>query len=362
MKAIQALICVALSGLTVSCATESENELKTEKLVLPSVPYEYSTGSVMPTLGRVLFYDRNLSLNNSVSCSSCHKQNLAFADNVALSKGFGSVLTERNSMPIQNLSGTGGFFPFPGGPINNAGSVLFWDGRETNITSMVMKPVINHVEMGINNIDQLTSKLSKVPYYPALFNDAFGSSEVTTERIAQALAAFVTSISSTQTKLDKSNVGMAELTSLELAGRELFMTTYDCNSCHQVMNPHGYLMAGTFANVGLESVYEDQGLAAITKRPSDAGKFKIPSLRNVALTAPYMHDGRFETLDEVIDHYSEGVKDNPGLDVRLRDANGAPINREIPEQDKKAIIAFLNTLTDHQMITDPRFSNPFTAN
>lgn len=368
----------AMAVLSYACSPD-ETELKSPSLDLPEIPYAYGIGDNdhLPTLGRVLFYDKQLSVNNSVSCSSCHKQNLAFADNVAFSRGFENRLTSRNSMPIQNL-GTGfGFFepgsssslPKPGSENDQflpggffGGEFLFWDGRESNLQSMVMKPIGNHVEMGIRDMDDLNQKLSSVPYYNDLFLKAFGSEEVTSEKVAEALSSFLRTITSTQTKFDKSMFGdsSSQLTALEIAGRELFLTTYDCNACHQIQNPHGYLFAGTFSNIGLDAQYADGGLQGVTNRPEDAGKFKIPSLRNVALTAPYMHDGRFNTLDEVLNHYSEGIADNQNLDERLKNG-GAPMRMAIPDQDKKAIIAFLNTLTDYEMITDPKFSNPFKA-
>jgi cytochrome c peroxidase len=297
----------------------------------------------VPTLGRVLFYDRQLSVNNSVSCSSCHKQNLAFADNVAFSTGFENRLTARNSMPIQNL---GSFF----------GEALFWDGREQMLTSMVLRPVVNHVEMGITDLDALAAKLSNVPYYRDLFLNAYGSETVTREKIADALANFLTQIRSTNTRLD-----MGQLNALEISGQQLFTSKYDCNSCHQVESPHGYIMAGTFANIGLDPVYTDDGLQRVSNSSTDAGKFKIPSLRNVALTAPYMHDGRFNTLEEVIDHYSTGITAHPNLDPRLRQPDGAPVAFNISESEKKAIVAFLNSLTDYTMISDPKLSNPFKS-
>jgi cytochrome c peroxidase len=330
-----------------SCQSD-EKELKETKLELPETPYEYLTGSDLPTLGRVLFYDKQLSLNNSVACSSCHIQSFAFADNKKLSVGFENKVTSRNSMPIQNIS-------------MNFFTPLFWDGRENNLQSMVLKPIVNHVEMGIPDVDQLAEKLENIPYYHELFQKAFYSSEVTPDRIAIALSSFLQSINSGNTKFDRSQFGGESLSALEMVGAQLFNDTYDCNSCHQVQDPHGYLEVGTFANVGLDVAYADNGLETVTGNPADAGKFKIPSLRNVALTAPYMHDGRFETLEEVMEHYSEGIENNPNLDVRLRSSDGQPMAFHIPEQDKRAIIAFLNTLTDQSMITDPKFSNPFKS-
>lgn len=333
-----------------ACSDDSTPISKTT-LTLPEQPYQYNTGTNLPTLGRVLFYDRQLSLNNSVSCGSCHVQALAFADNQKVSRGFEDRLTTRNSMPIQNL--TTGFEGFP--------IALFWDGRETDLRTMVMKPIVNHVEMGIPELDVLADKLSTVPYYEDLFTKAFQSPEITPDKIAIALSSFVQSIQSVNTKFDRSLQGAESLSALENVGKQLFNETYDCNQCHQIQDPHGYIMAGTFANIGLDEAYSDNGLEQVTGNASDNGKFKIPSLRNVALTGPYMHDGRFESLEEVLEHYSIGIEDNPNLDLRLRSQSGQPMTFNIPETDKQAIIAFLNTLTDQEMISDPRFSNPFKS-
>lgn len=202
--------------------------------------------------------------------------------------------------------------------------------------------------------------MSQAPYYKELFYNAFGSTHVTTEKIASALSSFLVNITSTETGLDKHlRQGNVMFTQLESKGFQLFLTTYDCNSCHQIQSPQGYIMAGTFANIGLDAQYADNGLQGVTGLAEDAGKFKIPSLRNVVLTAPYMHDGRFATLDEVMEHYSNGIADHPNLDTRLADINGEPMRMDIPDGDKKAIIAFLSTLTDEKMISDVRFSNPF---
>lgn len=279
-------------------------------------------------------------------------------------------------MPIQNLGTTtfaaGGSglgepninsLPKPGEPgfFPGGQGVLFWDGRENNLQTMVLKPVVNHVEMGIRDMNKLSQKLSDIPYYKDLFRKAYGSEEITSAKIAQALSSFLISITSTKTKFDLAQQGKAELTALELQGRQLFLSVYDCNACHQVQNPHGYVFAGTFSNIGLDAQYADNGLEQVTKRGADAGKFKIPSLRNVALTAPYMHDGRFATLEEVVGHYSQGIEDHPNLDPKLRGEDGRPLQMNIPDHDKKAIIAFLHTLTDQEMISDVRFSNPFKA-
>jgi cytochrome c peroxidase len=334
-----------------ACQTD-EKELKAEYLDLPSTPYAYGVNDNdhVPTLGRVLFYDRQLSLNNSVSCSSCHKQSAGFSDNVAFSVGFEDKKTTRNSMPIQNLNSFDGFFQ----------QSLFWDGREHFLPRMVLLPIVNHVEMGITDLDGLEKKLSNIPYYRELFANAYGSEEITQEKIAQALSVFLTSITTRNTRFDRANRGELQLSASESLGKQLFITKYDCNSCHRVEDPNGYITAGTFANIGLDPVYSDDGLENFTRQASDVGKFKIPSLRNVTLTGPYMHDGRFSTLDDVIDHYSETIAAHPNLDVRLRDKNtGAPVAFHISDQEKNAIISFLNALTDMSVVSDQKFSNPF---
>jgi cytochrome c peroxidase len=345
--------------------------------------YHVGVNNDLPALGRVLFYDKQMSLNNAISCASCHKQSLAFADNVKFSRGFENRLTARNSMPIQNLLGSGFLSP-DSSALNitigdgNAGffvssQVLFWDGRESDLDSMVMHPVVNHVEMGIMSLQQLEDKIRTVPYYSDLFLKAYGSAEITATKIAHALSVFLQSIRSNNTKFDQSLQTFNKdgfqgpppvvLSGFELLGQQLFIEKYNCNSCHQVQDPHGYLQpqAGTFSNIGLDVVYADKGLGAITGLETDIGKFKIPSLRNVALTAPYMHDGRFETLSDVIDHYSHGLSNNPNLDPKLRGGDGNPMQLNISADEKRAIIAFLNTLTDHEMISDPKFSDPFKS-
>ncbi|HYG20812.1 MAG TPA: cytochrome c peroxidase [Ohtaekwangia sp.] len=352
MKTRTLLLSLLMLALFCNACKNDDPELQTAYLELPGQPLDYGQfNDHIPTLGRVLFYDPQLSVNNSVSCATCHKQVLAFSDNTALSKGFENRLTTRNSMPIQNLAVSS--FGIP--------ASLFWDGRENNLRQMVMRPIVNHIEMGISDPEVLARKLSVVPYYRDLFKNAYGTEEVTSAGIAEGLSSFLASITSTNTKFDRHNFQGEKLTALEEKGKALFIGTYDCNACHQVQNPSGYIFAGTFSNIGLEDNYADNGLENTTGHRSDAGKFKIPSLRNVMLTAPYMHDGRFSTLEAVMDHYSEGIEDHPNLDPRLRSATGEPLNMHIPEDDKTAIIAFLNTLTDTHMITDPKFSNPFKA-
>lgn len=350
------LLVLTISAFLLACSDEPK-ENSVVVLDLPEESYSYDTGDEIATLGRVLFYDQHLSINNSISCASCHKQTLAFSDNKKLSRGFDNNLTLRNSMPIQNLASF--FIGFDGNSSFQSSAGLFWDGRGFDHGTAVLLPIINHIEMGIPDMAFLSEKLSKVEYYPDLFEDAFLDRQITGARIGFALQAFTHSITSNETKFDRSRRGGEALSAKEIAGLDLFMNKYDCNTCHQIEDPQGYISAGTFANIGLESVYQDEGVESTSGNSFDNGKFKIPSLRNVTLTGPYMHDGRFETLEEVIDHYKSTVADHPNLDFRLKDENGHPKRPQISDNEVQAIIAFLGTMTDHKMLNDPKFSNPF---
>jgi cytochrome c peroxidase len=361
----------------VSCDDPTERGISELQLDLPDNPYDYQLKNIsnhLPTLGRVLFYDPRLSINNTISCSSCHKQALAFADNERLSRGFENRLTERNSMPIQNIispdltpvekpdsvftdpqpngSNDSGYMPgvVPTPEFLTKPTHLFWDGRETDLRVMVTRPIVNHVEMGMQNMDVLVTKLAGIPEYSVLFTNAFGTNDVTEEKISKSLRAFLMGIKSNQSKFDQAVIGNAVLNANEALGRLLFFEKFNCNSCHE---------EGGFADIGLEKNPSDDGLARTSKSPGDVGKFKIPSLRNIALTGPYMHDGRFATLESVLNHYSENIKQSPNLDIKLKDNNGKAKRMNMTTAEKNAIVAFLNTLTDFEMITDPKTSSPF---
>lgn len=300
-------------------------------------------------LGRVLFYDKNLSANNSISCASCHKQELAFADNKAQSIGFENRLTGRNSMAIQNIAP-------PMGSMES--SPLFWDGRETDLISLVSKPIANHIEMGMDDPNRLIEKLNRLDYYRPILDKAAGVGEkLNMSLLSQSMAMFLTNIRASNSKFDQSKFGVSHLNALEAQGEILFNTTYQCSSCH---NPStGFYTSSGFHNIGLETNNQDKGRMNVTSSSSDEGKFKAPDLHNVALTAPYMHDGRFNTLNEVLDHYSHGIQENKNLSPVLRKGDGSVLRMNIPEQDRKALIAFLESMTDYTMITNPQFANPF---
>jgi cytochrome c peroxidase len=365
-------IIIAFTGCEIADMKEVDSRLD-----LPLSPYNYQIGisNEIPTLGRVLFYDPRISANNTVSCASCHKQELAFSDNNRFSVGFNGKSTERNSMAIQNIVST----TFPAGvEVDATGTFkstsLFWDGRQQDVVSMVIEPIQNHIEMGISDMDGLMNKIQSIPDYKPLFTSAYGSAEVNKDKVATALAAFVVSIRSNGSRFDLSNLGLAALDAQQLMGLELFFGKYNCNSCHQVQRPvNGYQFAQTnpdsvptpgnqlvgFADIGLDQSPTDVGAFQATGRAEDKGKFKIPSLRNVALTAPYMHDGRFNTLDEVLGHYSGGIQNSENLDPNLRESHGVPKKLNITELEKAELIAFLKAMTDFDLIQDERFSNPF---
>ncbi len=302
------------------------------------------------TLGRVLFYDKRLSANDSVSCGSCHQQAHGFSDPHRLSLGFQGGNTTRHAMGLANAK----FY---------ARGHFFWDERASTLEEQVLQPIQNSVEMGMT-LPQLETKLAGLTYYPPLFQAAFGSPVITQDRIARALAQFVRSLVSYQSKYDQAfkvapgappNFA-AVLTPQELQGLQLFGPangvgrTLRCDQCHGTP-AH---IAANVENNGLDAVPVDLG--------AGGGRFKVPSLRNVALRAPFMHDGRFANLDAVIEHYNSGVQDSPNLSPRLR-AGGTPAGAaqrlNLSTEEKDALVAFLNTLTDNPMQADPKFANPF---
>ncbi len=298
-------------------------------------------------LGRVLFYDKTLSVNNNTSCGSCHIQELGFGDGKALSKGFINENTEKHSMTIVNAMGQFSYF---------------WNGRAWDLKTQVLMPIANHIEMGIENEELLLAKIQSQDYYKPLFEDAFNDNEINIENVGEALASFVGSIASYNTKYDKVQKGLASYTAQEEKGFELFNTKYQCNQCHGGDNfneswSFGF-GGGNFANIGLNAEDKDaMGQPDI----SSGGRNKVPNLRNIMVTGPYMHDGRFNTIEQVLEHYASGINvSNPNTDWRLtnmiEEGNGG---LNITAEDKRALIAFLHTLTDETILTHPKYSNPF---
>jgi cytochrome c peroxidase len=323
------------------------------------------------TLGRVLFYDKNLSRDRTISCASCHKQSNAFSDHTAFSKGTGNNTTHRNSPPLANVANFYAHYNLAG----SRNPLLFWDGRAVDVEEQSRQTFANPVEMGIE-MSEVVERIKELPYYAYLWKQTYSDSEITEKRVLESLAEFVETMSSCNSKLDKamenangdlnssgndtiitnvyyaSTVILPVLNLNEDRGRVLFVT--NCSKCHSPIRPFQAVME---ACNGLDESYTDQGLGALTGNPADHGVFKSPSLRNIALTAPYMHDGRFKTLEEAVEFYSTGVKNHPNLHSEMK-KNGEP-NFHFTEQEKKDLVAFLKTFTDDSFILGERFSNPF---
>jgi cytochrome c peroxidase len=293
------------------------------------------------TLGRVLFYDKKLSLNNRIACASCHHQDKSFSDGKVLSDGFNDRKTRRNAPALINTFTQGAFF---------------WDARTAQLEDLVLQPIQDHIEMGLENMDDLEIKLAAVDYYPQLFQNAFGNTLITKDQIQEALRQYVDAMISLDNRFDKSFWSGTLLTSNEQKGFELFHE--HCVSCHGGDDFRGWDQL-EFANIGLDMDYTDKGKYEVSNIGIDKGVFKVPSLRNIALSAPYMHDGRFETLREVIEHYSLNVQPHPNLDDRLKDENDNPKRLNLLDSEINQLISFLNTLTDEQFINAEQFSDPF---
>lgn len=291
-------------------------------------------------LGRFLFYDPLLSDNNTISCGSCHNQSLAFTDN-GKQFSIGSTtdkIGDRNAMPTFNLM----WF-----------DSLFWDSRAARLKQLALMPIQNPLEMNTTP-EAVVEKLKLSSEYKARFKKAFGSDTITVERMALAMEQFLMSMVSDNSKFDKAKRGELQLSPEEQRGFEV-ASQKGCFNCHKT----SLFTDNISHNTGLDLYPKDKGLGAITKLKKDNFKFKTPSLRNVALTAPYMHDGRFKTLEQVIEFYDHDVIPNLSSEnISFAFMEQATRNRISP-QDTKALIAFLNSLTDYELITNPKFSDPF---
>jgi cytochrome c peroxidase len=400
MKAKYKYLLVIFIGVSFFACNKNKDEniaLQSNQVgpILPEQPFNYLENSQLNsnffsfnlqltnntiTLGRVLFYDKALSFNNTISCGSCHFQDKGFADNVRFHKGvFGNSL-QRNTMSI-----TGN------------GSFMFWDGRSDNMKDLVLKPISNHSEM-VQDLNAVVNKIKQIAYYKPLFEKAYNSDEINLEKIENALTAFCVSILPSNSKFDEglkmqnlngfsfsfvdSTTQLLTLNAIENKGLKLFFGKARCATCHhpdQGGPTYGSFSSSSFANIGLDMVYKDNGLGAISKLNIQNGVFKIPNLKNVALTAPFMHDGRFNTLEEVVEHYNSGIKANPNLSFKLfknfvEEPNFGfvedehtipstgiiePVKLGLTIEEKAALVAFLKTFTDEKLARDIKFANPF---
>ncbi len=298
----------------------------------PQPVYDYSGNPLTVDgfkLGRKLFHDPILSRDNSTSCESCHQQFAAFAHlDHPVSHGIDNQFGTRNSPSLFNLIWHSSFM---------------WDGGINHIEVQPIAPITNPIEMD-ETLANVIIKLKNHPEYPKLFKKAFGTDSITTQLMLRAFAQFMGMMISYNSKYDKHIRGETELTPQESNGLNIFRTK--CASCHK----EPLFSDFSFRNNGLDDVFPtDSGRAHITALPEDIGKFKVPSLRNVAVSRPYMHDGRFQTVSQCIDHYRFHVKPSLTLDPLL--TNGISLT----ESEKQDLLQFLNTLTDYEFINDPRF-------
>ena len=305
------------------------------------------------TLGRVLFYDKRLSVNDTTACSSCHQQANGFDDPNRFSTGFsGTAFTSAHAMRLGNIR-----YYRPG--------TMFWDKRAASLELQVSQPIIHPIEMGFDathgGINALLTKLAASTYYPDLFTLAFGNSAITEARIQQALAQFTRAMISAASRWDTAyaqvfnaaapnrnlNVALPGFSASEELGHQLFMTGpgqggAGCAACPQ---PPTFGLAANSLSNGLDA--------------NETRIFKSPSLKNVGLSRAFMHDGRFSTLEQVIEHYNSGIQNGPALDNRLKTPGGAPLRLNLTQNEKAALVAFLLTLNDNNLTTDAKFSNPF---
>lgn len=284
-------------------------------------------------LGQRLFHDTRLSFNGTQSCASCHDRSRAFADERRFSRGAGGQTGRRNAMALFNLAWH---------------TTFFWDGRAPTLRQQVLMPIQDKSEMN-ETLPNVLSKLRSDPATVKQFEQAFGTPDIEADRLAKALEQFLLTLVSQESRFDQAARKVTGLSESEKRGLKLFVTEFDparglrgadCFHCHG-----GTLFTSQqFASNGLELAADDVGLMAVTKNEADRGKFKVPSLRNVARTAPYMHDGRFATLEEVVAHYSSGVRRTPTLDPNL--AKHPEGGLQLTPAEQADLVAFLKTLDD----------------
>jgi len=335
-----------------------------EQAVYDDTPYALDYGTFPPpnsqvanaltaqkiALGRMLFYEVKLSSNLTQSCASCHRQEHAFTDTARFSIGAEGDLGGRQAMAIFNMAWHSNGF--------------FWDGRSPELHDQATQPIQNPVEMN-ETIPSVVAKLAADKSYTNQFIRAFGDDAITEERIGAALEQFMLTFISNDSKYDRFLAGTATLTASEERGRALFFAEYneffpnesgaDCAHCHG-----GILFENNqYMNNGLdtEANFDDLGRFEETNDPMDRAKFKVTSLRNIEMTPPYMHDGRFTTLEEVIDHYNIGIEQSSTLDPALNATTATGLM--LDAQEKADLVAFLKTLTDQSYLSNPDFSNPF---
>lgn len=353
------IICV-----TWSCADDPVVDPPMEEILQDSTKYNFAHGSLpapdLPadneltvqgvTLGRMLFYEKVLSKDGTQSCGSCHKQDQGFSDSRRFSIGVEGLPGTRQAMSVFNMAWNSNEF--------------FWDGRAHLLRDQALLPIQDQLEMD-ETLDNVISKLTNMKVYRDQFTRVYGTDDITEDKMALALEQFMLSIVSSDSKYDQWKAGSADLTASEERGRLLFETEYnpffpqfsgaDCAHCHGGANFENDL----YMNNGLDTDanFVDIGREAVTNNPMDRARFKVPTLRNIELTAPYMHDGRFETLEEVVLHYNEGIHPSTTVDEAILATSETGLF--LTEQDQLDLINFMKTLTDETFVNDERYSDPF---
>ncbi|MBP6022847.1 cytochrome-c peroxidase [Ferruginibacter sp.] len=280
-------------------------------------------------LGKKLFSEKILSKDSTVSCASCHKPNFAFADTAAFSTGIEGKLTKRNTPSVLNMKNR----PY-----------FFWDGRAASLEEQALMPIQNPDEMGLP-IDEAVNRLNQSAEYKTLFKKIF-KQVPTAKNLAAAFAAYEKTLETVDSKFDDWSNNLKKLTAQEERGRELFVgDKAKCFDCHRMED----FTTDEFKNIGLynEKELNDAGLFNITKKETDKGKFKIPGLRNIGVTAPYMHNGMFKTLEEVVEYYNDPQKFVTGA-INIDDVLKTPLH--LSEKEKKDLVAFLKTLSDKKYL------------
>lgn len=365
------IICF-LIGLLVSCIKEPKKEVVLTpitpivpapidsntlptpyQLEIPALFAQYILPPVIPTnnpttvegvaLGRKLFFDPILSGDGTQSCASCHAPQFAFAESSRFSTGIDGIQGNRSAMPLFNMAW-------------NWDNRFFWDGRANGIEAQAFGPVVNPIEMH-NTWSNAVASLQSHAEYPNFFKAAFGTTIIDSVLVSKAIAQFERTLISGNSRFDQYLNGQISLTAQEIDGFNVFMSENrgDCFHCHgNAANP--LWTDNLFHNNGLDATFTDLGLGGITGNSADNGKFKTPSLRNLAYTAPYMHDGRFATLDEVINHYSEGLQNSSTIDPLLKYIGQGGV--QLTPSDKAALKAFLLSLSDDSFINNPAFQAP----
>lgn len=339
--------------MLMQCASEEEEiytpvpynlqipPLFADKLIAPILPTNNPLTEDGVALGKKLFFDTILSGDETQSCATCHDPKKAFTDNQQFSDGIQGVFGNRNSMPLFNLAW-------------NFNERFAWDGKNFGLESQAFEPVSNPIEMHAN-WKEVVQKLQNHKEYPVLFQQAFGVVAIDSIIVTKAIAQFERTLISGNSKFDKFLNGEATLTPEEQNGFNVFMDEArgDCFHCHGSDN-NPLWTDNKFHNNGLDAAFTDLGLGAITGDPADNGKFKSPSLRNLLFTAPYMHDGRFATLEEVINHYSEGLKASSTIDPLMKKIKQGGV--QLSAKDKADLKSFLEALTDFDIINNLSFT------